>query len=134
MTVPRSGCPIAGEASRTPLRTADSSACCLRALGRDKCRVADGLMCAYAGIPPLQEIYALGVKLIPALNGHMVAADAALAVEKGGGEGPVIVVLDSLEEFDAANSRRGGLRRFPVGTDTILTTKAEKAEYEEQSR
>jgi len=76
-----------------------------RALGRNKRIGAYSLMCAYAGIPPLQEIQALGVKIVPAINGDMVAADAALAVEQGGGKDPFVVVLDLLEEFDAANSR-----------------------------
>ena len=104
-----------------------------RALGRDERIGADGLMRAHAAVPPLQEIPALGVKRIGAVDGHMVAADAALAVKKGWRKDPFVVMLDSLEEFDAANSRRGGLRRFLVGTDTILTTKAESCKMKNKA-
>ncbi|PYY08232.1 MAG: hypothetical protein DMG69_15510 [Acidobacteria bacterium] len=65
----------------------------------------NGLMRAHAGVPPLQEMHALGVKLVAAPDGDMVAAHPALAVEQRGGEDPVVVVLDFLEKLDATHSR-----------------------------
>ena len=76
-----------------------------RALGRDERVGPDRLVAADAGVPPMQEIHALGMQLIPALDGDVVAADTALGIEQGCGEDPVVVVLDFLEEFDPANSR-----------------------------
>src|ERR1039458_6032775 len=76
-----------------------------------------GLLHAFPLLPPFDEIPALGVGFIPALHADMVAADAALAVEQGGGRNPSAVVLDLFEEDDAGLSwhsailRRG---RWPV--------------------
>ena len=50
-------------------------------------------------------LYPHGIFVRDSLDGDMVAPDAALAVEKGGGKDPFVVVLDLLEEFDAADSR-----------------------------
>src|SRR5438876_12191285 len=44
------------------------------------------------------------MNLVPALDRDMIAAHAGLGIEQGRRELPVVVVLDFLEELDAANS------------------------------
>jgi transcriptional regulator with XRE-family HTH domain len=67
-------------------------------------------------IRSIRESASLSRELV-ALHAHMVAADAALAVEQGGGRNPSAVALDLFEEDDAGLSwhlaipRRG---RWPV--------------------
>jgi hypothetical protein len=59
---------------------------------------------SFALIPPLDEIASLGVGFVFCVDEDVIAADAALAVKQGGGEGPLVVDLNLLETFDSWQS------------------------------
>src|ERR1035441_9341805 len=106
-----------------PFFTAESSACLCRAASA--AAKASGPAACFTRLPSSRH----SMKYPPsgwasshALHADMVAADAALAVEQGGGRYPSAVVLDLFEEDDAGLSwhsaipRRGPfslLGRFP---------------------